>query len=283
MTALTAPPLRGNGPDVSGRRFPVSSIYAASPALVRLAVTFFAAAALSVLLGLLEHRTLFGASVWAKPAKFFLSISIQSATVAWAMTQLAATERRRRGVRLSVVLYVFCAVTEMAYITLQASRGLPSHFNRESPLYIALYALMGVGAITMLAATGYVGICILRRPRLDASPVLARAAGLGLVLAALLGGAAGAYMSARPGHWVGGLSTDAAGLPIVGWSSTGGDLRVAHFFGLHASQAIALIGWLVSALPPARANRIVNVAGLAWSTATIALFAQAVLGRPLLP
>jgi hypothetical protein len=90
-------------------------------------------------------------------------------------------------------------------------------------------------------------------------------------------------MSVGSGHWVGGLATDAAGLPLVGWSTTGGDLRVAHFFGLHASQAIALIGWLVSTLPPARANRIVNVAGLAWSAATVALFAQAVLGRPLLP
>jgi hypothetical protein len=247
-----------------------------------LAVAFFAASATAGLLGLVDQRTLFGVSVWAKPAKFFLSISIQSATVAWAMTQLAPTECRRSGVRRLIALYFFCAVTEMAYISLQAARGLPSHFNRASPLYVTLYALMGVGAVTMLVVTGYIGMCILRRPREDAPPVLARAAGLGLVLGALLGGAAGAYMSIGSGHWVGGQPTDAAGLPLVGWSSTGGDLRVAHFFGLHATQVIVLVGWLVSAQSPTRANRIVSVAALGWSTVAIALFAQAVLGHALL-
>jgi hypothetical protein len=247
-----------------------------------LAVAFFAASATAVLLGFVDQRTLLGVSVWAKPAKFFLSISIQSATVAWALTQLARTECRRSAVRRLIALYIFCAVTEMAYISLQAARGLPSHFNRESPLYATLYALMGVGAVTMLVVTGYVGSRILQRPREDAPPVLARAAGLGLVLGALLGGVAGAYMSAGSGHWVGGQLTDVFGLPIVGWSTTGGDLRVAHFFGLHATQAIVLVGWFVSALSPPRANRIVNVVALGWSTVTVGLFAQAVLGRPLL-
>ncbi len=46
-------------------------------------------------------------------------------------------------------------------------------------------------------------------------------------------------MSAQPtGHWVGGVASDAAGLPVVGWSRSGGDLRVVHFLGIHAMHFI---------------------------------------------
>ena len=33
------------------------------------------------------------------------------------------------------------------------------------------------------------------------------------------------------------------GLPVANWSENHGDLRVAHFIGLHGMQIIPLIGW----------------------------------------
>ncbi len=262
---------------------PAARAYDVSPALAGGAIGFFAASVVMAGLALVDGRTLYGVSVWAKPAKFYLSVAIQSATMAWALTLVAPAGRRSRGVRVAAWLFVGWAVLELAYITLQAGRGLPSHFNVGTALYRTLYTLMGLGAVTMVACTGYLGARVLRRPDPDTRPVLARAAGSGLLASAVLGGAMGVYLGAQRGHWVGGPATDAGGLPLTGWSTAGGDLRVAHFFGLHALQVIAAAGWLASRLPERRGSRVVAAVTLGWALLTVAAFVQAVSGRPFLP
>jgi hypothetical protein len=256
--------------------------WSTSRRLVVATVVFFAGFVACSCIGLFDAQTINGASVWAKPAKFHLSVAINCAMLAWAATLLEPAVAKSRSILAASALFVSCGGLELVYIALQAARGEASHFNSASPLYRALYAMMGVGAVTMLVSSGYIGARVLRRPNAESNPVLTRAVGLGLLVGAIVGGIVGAYMSAQTGHWVGGLRTDAGGLPFSGWSTTGGDLRVPHFFGLHTAQVVAAAGWLSCKLSAPRGNRIVTIAAVLWTVLALAILVQALSGRPLI-
>jgi hypothetical protein len=86
-----------------------------------------------------------------------------------------------------------------------------------------------------------------------------------------------------PGHWVGGIRSDAGGLPLLGWSRTGGDLRVPHFFATHIMQALPLLGLAADRMAPGRVA-VTILAGAALSIGVVsATFWQAVQGIPFWP
>lgn len=227
----------------------------------------------------IDVRTLNGINVWIKPAKFQVSVAILFLTVAWFLQLLPFPLRASRLVTTLCQTTAVVGILEIAYIVLQASKGEASHFNSSTALSVFLYSLMGIGAITMLSISGWLGVMILRHGETGNSFVCV--AGLSLIAGSLLGGLTGIFISIHQGHWVGGLHTDAGGLPIFGWSRTGGDLRVAHFFGMHIMQVVPIATWLIGfVIPPHRQK----AAGLALLSAAILIavgtFVQAVTGSP---
>jgi hypothetical protein len=105
---------------------------------------------------------------------------------------------------------------------------------------------------------------------------------VGLSLTFLLGGFLGGYMSAQAGHSVG---ADGGRTFLFGWNRSGGDLRTAHFLGMHAEQVIPLMtALLAEAGWGSRARWAALIVGAgAYTALTLAVFAQAVAGRPLFP
>jgi hypothetical protein len=137
-------------------------------------------------------------------------------------------------------------IAETFVLNLQAARGVGSHFNNATNFDSLIYAFMGVGALILTWPAMALGVrFLLSKPTEKLTPGLKLGAGLGLSLGFILTVALAGYMSMRSGgHWVEAPMTDANGLPIVGWSRQGGDLRVTHFFATHMMQALPLIGFL---------------------------------------
>ena len=230
----------------------------------------------------LDARTLNGVSVWAKPLKFQVSLAVHVFTVAWLMLFLPEPYRQNLVTKILAGVIVATGLFEIVYITFQASQGEASHYNLATPMTRLMYSLMGGAAVTLLAATFGIGALILRYGPMR-NPV-AFAAGLGLVLGSILGASTGIYLGSQPNHWVGGPASDAGGIPLFGWSRSGGDLRVAHFAGLHATQIIPLTAWCIAhRFAEEKRKAAVVAVALCTVVATGVLFVQARSGLPLIP
>jgi hypothetical protein len=213
------------------------SMASGSRSLVTTVALFAVGFIICSLLPLVDDRLLQGVSVWEKPAKFFLSLGVHFATLAWGLSLLNPDLRRSRGLLWAVWLMIGAAVLELVVIVGRAARGEASHFNVGTPIDGALYAIMGVGALMLTTTAGYVGYRIWRNRNSD---IWRLAAGLGFMLGAVLSTVTAGYMSSLTGHSVGGDVSGVTGLPFFHWSTTGGDFRVAHFVALHAMQVVPL-------------------------------------------
>jgi hypothetical protein len=235
---------------------------------------------------LIDERQLNDISIWVKPLKFQASLAVMLGTLLLLLPMIEAGARRGRGLWLACLTAAGTATGEIAYITLQAARGRASHFNAETQLEAMAYSIMGVGAVFLVLSSLVVGVYLLRCPAPGAPRGLRVGGGCGLVLGSVLtlmtALPLGSGEIAGPGHWVGGVRSDAGGLFLFGWSRTGGDLRVPHFFATHVMQALPLAGVMLDHFAPRRITVGLIAAALA-SIAVVALtFRQAVSGQPFL-
>lgn len=215
----------------------------------------------TVVAALVDDRTLDGAGVWTKPLKFETSLAIYAATLALMMPLAGSAFARSRAARWIVGIMVSGSAIELFWIILQAARGERSHFNDQSTIGQVMYGVMGVFAVAFVL----VPIPLARSAWRERTGGLRAGIVAAVALNLLLGGVVGAWLSTMKSHFIGGDGTDASGLPILGWSTTGGDLRIAHFVGLHAMQAMLAMGLLTARWRPATGARLVLLTAGAWS------------------
>ncbi|MFF4808674.1 hypothetical protein ACFY03_10690 [Micromonospora chersina] len=239
---------------------------------------------------LADPRVLTGVPIWLKPLKFAISFVLYGTTLAWMLTLLP---RRSRVAEWAATVIVAMSVVEMAVIVTQVLRGTTSHYNGTTPLNGALFSAMGAAIMVLFLAQLVIGIVALLRPTADRVAGHAVRLGLGLSLLGML--VAIPMVTRTPdsapegisgAHSVG-VADGGPGLPLVGWSTTGGDLRIGHFVGLHALQALPLLAMLLNRFLGDRLDertraRLLLVAGAAYGAATLLLTWQALRGQPLL-
>lgn len=223
-----------------------------------------------------DPRHVTGALVWLKPLKFSLSIIAFAWTLGWLLADLPGPAQRSVR-RLSLGVAVSMAV-EQGIIFVQAARGTTSHYNTHSALDGALFGAMGVFIALNTALTAW-ALYLVWWHRPHGPAAYGWGVRLGLLLF-LVGSVLGGMMIHLHQHTVG-APDGGPGLPGLGWSTRAGDLRVAHFLGLHALQAVPLLGWVLSRWVPRRAVLLTWAGAALYAAAVAALFALALAGRPL--
>jgi hypothetical protein len=225
-----------------------------------------------------DTRLINGVSVWTKPAKFAASFVAWFWTLAWAWGVLEPAARHGRTARVVLWGTLAAGWFEMGWITFRGALGEPSHFATD-PLGEVMYRLMGAGAVMLVALAAVLGGLVLRRSDARQPPSWSFAVGWGLVLAGVLGGLTGATISALGTPHIGATLSDSVNFPPFYWSRDGGDLRAAHFLGIHAMQALPALALLL----PGASTRLLALGAAIWVALTLATFAAALVGVPLSP
>jgi hypothetical protein len=250
------------------------SAWAANPPLTLVGLATLALVIPFVVGIFADPRVITGAPAWLKPAKFAVSIGIYSLTLLWFLSFVRGHRRLVAAVAWGTAL---AFVLEMVIIAGQAGRGTTSHFNDATALDGALFSIMG-GAILVVWLLGLATAVLLLRQRI-APASLAWALRLGILGAAVGMALALPMVGGLQAHAVG-VADGGPGLPVVNWSTEGGDLRVGHFVGLHAMQVLPLLALALARfaprwLPEGRRTALVVVAGLAWIGLALLLTWQA--------
>ena len=246
------------------------------PLLFWTGALFMLALLVVTLISISDTRQILGLNPWIKPMKFLVSTTIYLWTIAWFMPDTEPKPAARAIVRWTIAIAM---VVEMFCVIMQSARGTQSHFNVRTPFDGIVFSIMGV----MILFNTFAIMLFLWSVRRDTPH---RRAGylwgirLGVAMF-LVASFQGALIIGNGAHTVG-APDGGAGLPFVNWSTTNGDLRVAHFFGMHAMQALPLLGFLLDRSKIASARTLVLTTSILWLVITGGLTMMAMQGRPLL-
>jgi len=249
---------------------------------------------------LVDHRTVVGSAIWLKPLKFAISLALLGGALAWMLT--LTTRLRRVGWWAGTVVAAM-SFAEMSLILLQVARGRASHFNHATAFDAGVFNAMGMLVTVLWTATLVLGIVIALQRHLE--PGLKWALRFGMAVS-LAGMAIGFLMvsptpaqqraldAGQPVDMIGahsvGVPDGGPGLPLTGWATTGGDLRIPHFVGLHALQVLPLLAVALLALSRRSSRfaesgvrvRLVGVAAAGYAGLVGLLTWQALRGQPLI-
>jgi hypothetical protein len=258
----------------------VQTLFERNTALAIFGTINMVAFALFALLSQVDHRLLMGVNVWLKPMKFAISIGIFCWTMAWFMGYLPLNN----FTSILTWTMILTMLIEMVCITVQAGRGVLSHFNIQTPMDGAIFGIMGIAIGINTVAVGMVAWLFFQESfasgtNLESAYLWAIRLGLIIFIVASL---QGYLMGGRLQHGVG-APDGTSGLPFLNWSRSVGDLRVAHFIGLHAIQILPFWGFFFSQrLSPQKAIIAVIVLSTVYGAVCILALLQALAGLPLL-
>lgn len=222
-----------------------------------------------------DSTEILGINRWIKPMKFFISIAIFVWTTAIYLNFLKGFDKSARLISWGMIAIFF---VEMFIVVMQALRGTTSHFNIKTPFDGMLFAVMGLAIALNTFLVAYL-LYLYFKAEIDLPKSIVWGMRLGLILF-LVSSFEGGYMSTQLGHSVG-VTDGRKGLPFVNWSITGGDLRVAHFFGMHAFQVVPFFAYTLETYKIKSPTLWTFIFAIIYFAIFTAVFVQALLGKSL--
>lgn len=250
-----------------------------SPILFGIVMIHFIGAMVCIGGLLIDERTLMGVNVWIKPLKFCISGGIYIVTLGFFITKYPYSTKKKHILR-NIVSWTL--LIETGIIFGQAARGVRSHYNQDSMFDGLLFAAMGI----LIAINVLIMILLAfdaARLKLKVAKPIQVAIFLGWIVV-IVGSWVGGQMINQLAHNVG-VADGGEGLPLLNWSTVAGDLRIAHFFGLHGIQIIPLFAWiLVHKWNATTTKKVIAVIifGLLFASGIAYTFYQATQGIPLI-
>ncbi len=191
-----------------------------------------------------DPRAWLGPLSWRKPVTFGLSFGAVLISITWVTSYLRLDDRRR-----SLLLGIFAAdcIVEVAGITIQAWRDVPSHFDNVGAFNSVIAYLLAAGGVVLVVVLGsFAAVAIRGEVDATTSMRLALRAGFALLVVGL---ASGVAMIARgeilikQGHRT--AAYDSAGF-----------LKWTHAVSLHAGLVLPALAWWLARTPRTEADRV---------------------------
>jgi len=249
------------------------------PLLYRVGLAMIIMSGLLVMPLAVDDRLVLGINPWIKPIKFCLSASIYVFTIAWFLHYIKSYSRIKKWISYLTGITI---IIDILIITFQAFRGLQSHFNYTTYFDQILFGIMGlcIGISTLMIVIYFLILFIGK----SSISLPYRLSILLSIFIFLVGSWVGGVMISIGSHTIG-AEDGSFGILFFNWSREFGDLRIAHFLGLHAIQIIPMCYYFFIA----KVNNVkleyllITIVSLIYSTAIAFLFHQAQLSEPLFP
>ncbi|XOV68535.1 MAG: hypothetical protein ACFHU9_05025 [Fluviicola sp.] len=249
----------------------IISLKSGNPTMFWFGVLNLLAVVVLVTFSVIKPTEFGGTNAWYKPIKFAASTAILCLSLALFTGYLP------QGNDITIVNWalVITLAFEVIYITWKAAQGQASHFNTSTPFYATMYTLMALAASAATIAVGFIGIKFFTSSFPHLPEAYLWAIRFGFILFVIFS-FEGFAMGGRMAHGVGGAD-GGKGIPFLNWSVTHGDLRIAHFIGMHALQVLPLLAWFLL-----KDLKWVIVAFILYAFVAVFVLVQALKGKALI-
>ena len=245
---------------------------------------------------LIDDRILQYVPIWLKPFKFSVSSLIFIGSILFLLKYIS----NKKFIILTNKIVSYGLIIELIIIFFQVFRGKMSHFNNQTFEDMILFQIMAITIVCVWLGFGVYAWKLFRTSEFG-NDLLLKGLQVGAFITFLT--MPFAFVMPQPsktqlqeiiknksqiGLIVGSHTVDekdpSQTYPLTGWAKTGGDLRIAHFLGLHALQILPILALLLNGINLSLTNKkkLLSTTGIFYFIIVVMTLVQALKGISLL-